>query len=490
MNDIRPRAELLGMRNFLAGCKRRWWQLSAATLLLFLAVVPWILESTPGQNWLLTRVNHEFAPCRVEIGGLRLSWFRSTALYDIVLYDAEGEQLLTIAEAIWDKNLLEILWNRSGPSTVKVTHATVEIHRRGQGWRSLQAILSQRTPSAAPLDLQVEVVEGHLYFTDPALAEAISGKWTATAHVQKSDDLSVDCHLQLHDLSEIAGIQLGAVPIATHYHAGQITIDPIATTLNGGSLRLFPEVRHDENGHPILALGPGSKLQNAQVNQALARNVLAYVAFFLRDALDVRGQLSADVLRCLLPLDPEKGDLLLDTDVTFDLTFRPGPYLKPLSNAIRGGSKQVVGKLMTVKGPFSGLSVEPLRGLAALLDQDDLDVMKLDKTVHVHVADGRVSHRGLTTSLGKFTQLEIEGSTGVDQSLDVLARLSVNPDLVDTSLAMPFLLRPLKPRLKALASQLQIEIPITGTLNRLTLPSSKDIHDHWDAKSRDMSKAP
>ncbi len=236
-------------------------------------------------------------------------------------------------------------------------------------------------------------------------------------------DATPDAELGIElESAECCGMRLGPASIVARAAEGGVTIDPIRSTLNGGTLALEPELGRDEQGR-VLRLLPGSTLKGAEINDEVSRRVLAYVAPILDAATRARGQVSVDVERAEFPIGGEASRRsVVEGHVVFrDAEFAPGP-----------------------------LAV----GLLRLVGKDETSTLKLDQPVVLSVADGRVHQRGLAVPLGKLTRIELDGAVGFDRTLDLKASLPLTPAMVGNN-----------PLLGDIVGGARIAVPIGGTLD-------------------------
>jgi len=218
------------------------------------------------------------------------------------------------------------------------------------------------------------------------------------------------------------GMELGPAAIVVRSTRDGPAIDPIRSTLNGGTLRLEPEVGRDAAGDWQLRLKSGSALEGAEINDVVSRRVLAFVAPVLDAATRAHGKVSADVQRAEFPLGGgATRRAVVEGHVVFrDAEFVPGPLVVDLLH---------------------------------LLGRDDPQPVRLDRPVVLSIADGRVHQRGLAVPLGKVTQLELNGSVGFDRTLDLRAGVPITPAMLGNN-----------PLLGGIAAGTRVEVPIGGTL--------------------------
>lgn len=226
------------------------------------------------------------------------------------------------------------------------------------------------------------------------------------------------------DLSEldVFGMRLGATPVVARVRDGSVTLDPIRTTLNGGSLRVDPEVERGGDGSWTVRLGSGSSLSDAEVNDEVSRRVLSYVAPVLDRATRVRGRVSAEVARAEFPIGPGfRRETVVEGRVVFqDVAFAPGPL---------------------------ATSLVALVGAEAA-------TLRLDEPVVLSIAEGRVRQRGLAVPLGNLSRIELAGDVGFDRSLDLVASLPITRSMVANN-----------DLLGDVVEGTRIAVPIRGTLS-------------------------
>lgn len=219
------------------------------------------------------------------------------------------------------------------------------------------------------------------------------------------------------------GMRLGPTPVMLRLQNGSLQIDPIETTLNGGRLRLLPEItRNADWSEAMLRLAPGSGLDAAEVNDEVSRKVLAFVVPTLAEATRVNGFVSARFDRVEIPL-AGPGQAIVEGNLLFDdVRFLPGP----LANEILG----------MAAGPNGGGPI-----------------LRLAQPVLLSVHDGRVYQHGLAVPLGKVARVEMEGWVDFDKNL----HLDVSIPLAAERLAQ-------RPVLAMIAAGVNPTIPIRGTL--------------------------
>ena len=227
----------------------------------------------------------------------------------------------------------------------------------------------------------------------------------------------------LLDSADVYGMRLGPTPVALRARGGRLLIDPIATSLNQGHVRLEPTIDLDAPSGPMLRLGKDSSIRDARINDEVSRRVLAYVAPILEDATTATGRIGVDLDHAEIPLGPGRGrSVVLEGGVVFtDVEFAPGPLADQL---IRAAGRQDAR-------------------------------LRLDRPVSLTIADDRVNQRGLAVPIGGYTQLELEGWVGFDRRMALTATLPVTAAMLGDN-----------PLLADIVAGTRVSLPIGGTLDR------------------------
>jgi translocation and assembly module TamB len=293
-------------------------------------------------------------------------------------------------------------------------------------WEALNALVRERVEPGARL----EGTPRGFHVKGPLEAEA-KGEWPL--------GLDAEVGLALTE-ADFYGMKLGPTALVALVREGRAAIAPIRTTLNGGSLRLDPEVRRGDDGDLVLRLASGAAIEGAEVNDEVSRRVLAFVAPVLDQATRVHGTISATIDRAELPLAADAGrKAVVEGRVLFqDVEFAPGPLARLLLDVVH-------------------------RPEATL---------RLDEPVVLAIADGRVTQRGLAVPVGRLTKVELDGSVGFDRSLDLEARIPLTSAMVANN-----------PLLGDIVEGARVRVPIRGTLSR-----PKFDRDAFNAGLKDLGK--
>jgi len=220
------------------------------------------------------------------------------------------------------------------------------------------------------------------------------------------------------------GLQVGPTPIVLRLAGGKAVFDPIAATINDGSLALVADLYVDDPNALWLRFGKGTKVENASINEAVSNDVLSYIAPVLSKASNVSGKVSLAVDGAAIPLVGD-GALRVDGQLVFqDVVFQPGPF-----------ASEVVS--------LTGRNVPR---------------MSLQQPIQLQIADGRVKQSGLSIPLAGDMKAGLEGSVGFDKTLALRASLPVTATMLGGNAAA-----------SRYVEGTNITVPIGGTISHPTI---------------------
>jgi len=216
-------------------------------------------------------------------------------------------------------------------------------------------------------------------------------------------------------------LTLGATPLVVKLDNGQISLDPIDTSLNGGRIVLRPQIDQDQAGRYVLTLGAGSGIENAEINESMTHNVLAFVAPPLDNASRISGRVSAAFDQLTIPLAESAADeAVVNGQVLFhDVVFAPGPMAMQI---------------------YQGLNIPPA-------------IIRLNQPVSLAIHDGMVEQRGFAFPLGDAGSVTLDGNVAFDRSIDLIGTIGLSGDKFAQV-----------PVFNQIAPALRMEVPIRGTL--------------------------
>ena len=195
------------------------------------------------------------------------------------------------------------------------------------------------------------------------------------------------------------GMRLGPAPIVIHMAGGIATVDEIQSTLNGGTVDLKPGLSIDEKTGIALVFYNGTKIDGAAINDEVSRRVLRYVAPVLDKATHVTGKINLTIDNGEIPISaPPERTMTLNGQLAFqDVNFAPGPFANQVLS--------VVGK-----GNSPGL--------------------KIQEPINLSIANSRVVQKGLEVPINGNSTIEIAGSVGFDETLDLRAKIPVSKGML------------------------------------------------------------
>jgi hypothetical protein len=186
------------------------------------------------------------------------------------------------------------------------------------------------------------------------------------------------------------GCSVGPAELRACVQQGWFQLYPVETTLNGGKLRLQPNVRL-EPGPAELILLAGPIIEKAQLTPELCAGALAYVVPGLAGAAQAEGLVSVELEGARLPLGAPATGEIRGTLVVHSARVGPGPMTREL-----------------------GVLLQDQRGM----------VMNRETRVPFQMVNGRVYHRDLELA---FPGLKIRssGSVGLDGSLALTLEMPI-----------------------------------------------------------------
>ncbi|HWE40492.1 MAG TPA: hypothetical protein VG406_28350 [Isosphaeraceae bacterium] len=157
--------------------RRRWlWLIPLVAIVLAataVAALPWWLGTGPGRRWVVARANRALAPGRLELQGLKVSWFGPAQLRGVTIRDREGDAVVAAPEATWDRTLGQFLSDRPRLGTLTLRGAKLDVERRPDGSIDLAEAIAPLFTGNPAGDLTLVVDRGRFRLRAPALAEPV-----------------------------------------------------------------------------------------------------------------------------------------------------------------------------------------------------------------------------------------------------------------------------------------------------------------------------
>jgi translocation and assembly module TamB len=205
---------------------------------------------------------------------------------------------------------------------------------------------------------------------------------------------------------------------------GKAAFDPIRTTLNDGKVAIDADLILDDPNGLGLRIARGSRIDGATINEVVSHDILSYIAPVLSQSTQVRGKLSLVVNDAVVPI---LGNTLTQADALTrfeNVIFQPGAFVS-----------EVLG----------------MGGIAA-------PQLKLDQTLKILIADGRVNQSGLSIDVPGGSKVQLDGSVGLDQTLALRAQMPITGQMLGKDKT-----------LNEIVGDTKVTIPIGGTLSRPAL---------------------
>lgn len=158
--------------------RRRRWLLFFGLLLLIPAVLfaslPWLLNTRAGNRLIGRSLAQAFAPGRVRVGAIRLSWSGPTRLTDVALDDPTGKGVVTAPSGSLTASLWGLITRPDRPGTLALDGAAFEVERRADGSIDLAEALAGVFASPDPLrSLSIRADRATVQVRAPRLARPV-----------------------------------------------------------------------------------------------------------------------------------------------------------------------------------------------------------------------------------------------------------------------------------------------------------------------------
>jgi hypothetical protein len=221
--------------------------------------------------------------------------------------------------------------------------------------------------------------------------------------------------------ADVWGMTLGPAALAARVAEGAITVEPIASTLNGGPLRIAPAIELGPDGAVVVRLDRETFLEDAEITEEVSRRFLSFLVPVVERTARARGLIAIHIDRATLPLaDMTRADVR-GLVVFHDAEFTPGPLADEVLDLLRNDGDRTV---------------------------------RLEKPVLLAIADGKVYQRDISVRLGNVARLQLDGTVGFDRSLDLAVRIPLQAErFADV------------PVFNQIAPEMQITVPVTGTVS-------------------------
>lgn len=215
------------------------------------------------------------------------------------------------------------------------------------------------------------------------------------------------------------GCDVGKADVRAILQKGWFQLYPIETSINGGKLRLQPNLRLEPEPMEMVLLA-GPIVEKAQITPAMCSSAMGYALPILANVAEAEGSVSLALDGGRIPIStPTTGDVK-GTFIIHSAKIGPGPLVKQLS------------LIFKVPPPTSTIK---------------------ECKVPFHMVAGKVHHRDLELAFPEFT-LKSSGAVGLDGSLALVIETPVPPHLARAAKLTP-----------TQAKQL-VRIPVGGTMDQ------------------------
>jgi len=133
--------------------QKRWWKralysvLALAVLLAVLVVAaPYVASTRPAVSWILAIVNDRVSG-NVDVQALSLSWFGECRVRDVAVRDAEGRDVLKVANVVYGDGVWGALWALREFDRLVVESPQAVLYMAEDGSNSLSRALSSKEPA-------------------------------------------------------------------------------------------------------------------------------------------------------------------------------------------------------------------------------------------------------------------------------------------------------------------------------------------------------
>ena len=237
------------------------------------------------------------------------------------------------------------------------------------------------------------------------------------------------------DQGELLGLPIGKsdFDVGVSQSIGQIKTQGIPFA--GGLVQFAPQLDM-RTAEPVLTMDQTRLINNVALQPETARQWLKFVAPLAADATSAQGNFTVDVGSAKVPI------------------------LDPLKMEARGAVR--LSNVVIGAGPTAEKLLASVKQLRSILKPDSTDRdlntwLRMDEqTVPILVREGRVFHEDLKFS-HKDLVVQTSGSVGMDQSLNMVAKIPIHDDWIDG-----------KDYLAGLKGK-SISIPVTGTVSKPVL---------------------
>jgi translocation and assembly module TamB len=288
-----------------------------------------------------------------------------------------------------------------------------------------------------PLPLASSDAEQADVSVSPVSASANARSKPRTA-LRLPNDLAADASFGW-EKAALYGLPVGKVDIDARLQQQMVRFNPLSVTVGEGRLHLSPRI--DFKSDPaVVVLEKGRVVERMRITEGMCDSWLKYVAPIVAATTRAEGRFSVDLSSATIPVFSPKDAQAAGVLVIEGARLSPGPLGQQLLLV-----PQAVATLLKHQIP----TLRPATNAIMVMDPHDVEFQMVGRVVYF---------RGLKIRSGEVT-VHTSGAVGVDQSVDLIAEVSI----LDEWVAGDRLLAPLRGQV--------IRVPIRGSLDKPKLDS-------------------
>jgi hypothetical protein len=240
--------------------------------------------------------------------------------------------------------------------------------------------------------------------------------------------------------ADVLGIPIGPGLLSVRLEAGTLETGAVEMPVSQGTLRVVPHV-YLNNDPPLLTVDPGQVLTDVNITPGMCQGWLKYVTPLAADATRAEGQFSLQLERAAIPLQQPAAAQIQGVMLVDSARVGPGPL-----------ALEIIHLGQQIKALLE-------RRLPSGTTQDSITWVTIPRqNTRFRLVNGRLAHDQFEFLIDN-TAVRTSGSVGLDQSLELVAQVTIQDAWVAGD-----------PRLAWLKGT-TVSIPIGGTLTRPKLDS-------------------
>lgn len=439
---------------------RRWLTLLLSILVLF-AAAPTLVTKTPLRNVVLAAALRSSShDVQVSLGSLSAGWLSTISAGDLVVRQNEGKLEVEVPNLSIDRTLFALLLNHRDLGQIKLERPIIKLELpedRRDAKQELAAELPKVQQEPAKVSLDLEVVDGTVIVHDPRRDrdwkfEQLSADLRSPRDVDQGGASGPAWQTMTGQVQfttpggNFQGFVTGPAQFEAQLADGVVHMSPFVVDVSGGKLSLAPRLQLKEPR--LLEMDAGRVVDHVHVTQEMCDAWLKFALPVLAEVTQVEGEFSIDLEGLRVPLaSPQTGETAGKIGV-HSIQLGPGPLVEQFL--------PIIDKLRKIAN--ADAEQRP-RGTLNIARESD---------VEFRLVDGRVFHHGLRLELPNMT-LETSGSVGFDESLAMMAEISLSDRLRGNGPLAELLSQPLQVPISGTLKKPKVDMPELRSLNREAL---------------------